>query len=222
MTTFNRDTILFRFVPQSKVELPRAANEAKVFVDSDGKLKILYFNGDIVELGGEQVTNVTNETIVTYDDSVLKAQLADLARSLQSFATTEELAKDIAIVLKTLDESKNETLRSYIQYVEDLNRFIAKTEAAIKASEIVAIQAKADVMSAVEQLDQLRNIVSSIGNSLSRLTGDFANSFKLFNTALNLKADKAVVAGQIAAINANIPVILAGSENVQKLIIYIP
>jgi hypothetical protein len=200
MTQFSKDTILFRFVPDSKVELPRSANEAKLYLDSSGRVKVLYFNGETVELGSEQTVtnNITNETIVAYDDSTLKEQLVALSDSLKTFATTEELAKDIAIVLKTLDKNKNDTLREYLQYAEDLNRFIRKTEAALAATDVAATQARADVQAAQEQLDQLRGIVSSIATSLSRLSGDFANSFKLFNSALNLKADKATVNSQMA------------------------
>jgi hypothetical protein len=216
MTQFSKDTILFRFVPDSKVDLPRAANEAKLYIDSNGKLKILYFNGDVVELGSEQTVtnNIVQENVTLYDDSLLKEQLAVITATLKTFATTTELANDIAIVSKIIDKTKAETLADIMPMIANVDMLLQKVEAANKATDAAATQARADILANQDEVAALRNIISLVSASLSRLSGDYANAITLVNRSLDLKADKVIVAGQIATLNANMPVVVAGSENV--------
>jgi hypothetical protein len=54
MTDFSKGTIRFDQIPASKVSLPESSKVVKLFLDTDGILKTLSFNGEIKELGREQ------------------------------------------------------------------------------------------------------------------------------------------------------------------------
>ena len=95
----------FKTIPSSSITLPKSANIQKIFLDTDGIVKVLRFDGSISSLQGTSKTILASQTTVEQLNLVLYPLFEYLTNLLnvESEITDEKLQVAIKIIESTLE-----------------------------------------------------------------------------------------------------------------------
>jgi hypothetical protein len=210
MTDFSKGTINFNQVPASKVQPPASSREAKIFLDSDGVLKQMGFDGSVKPLSKEQT--------VKYYETKVESD-SDQAVFTFSVPNPNKIVRELEVALKQLiDGNKQEALSNFEETLATLKSYQDSQNIAngIVDSDLREIENKlSDLISLVDT----KVASSDFEAALSKLSGELVSLISNINNSLNLKATSSDLKKLESDLKKLIPVvpkidIVADSSNV--------